>query len=50
MMYATRDASVSIGDRLIQMKIEDAMPQYDFEEVESFGNDDRGSYGSTGRN
>lgn len=48
MMYATRDASVSINDRLIQMKIEDAMPQYNFVEVESFGNEDRGGYGSTG--
>ena len=49
MMYATRDGSVSINDRLIQIKIEDAMPQVEFEEVEEFGNIDRGSYGSTGK-
>lgn len=48
MMYAIIDGKVSIGNRLIQMKIEDAMPQYEFKEVEHFGNDDRGSYGSTG--
>ncbi|MGL4451123.1 MAG: hypothetical protein ACRCTZ_08040 [Sarcina sp.] len=49
MMYATRDASVSINDRLIQMKIEDAMPKYELVEVDNFGNSDRGSYGSTGK-
>lgn len=49
MMYAVIDGNVCIGDRLIQMKIEDAMPQYEFEEVEYFGNKDRGSFGSTGR-
>ena len=48
MMYAVIDGKVCIGDRLIQMKIENAMPQYEFKEVEHFGNDDRGSYGSTG--
>lgn len=49
MMFATRDGSVSIGDRLIQIKIEDAMPKYEFEEVETFGNENRGGYGTTGK-
>lgn len=49
MMYATREGSVSIDDRLIQIKIEDAMPEIQFDEVEMFGNEDRGGYGSTGR-
>lgn len=49
MMYATRDGSISVDDRLIQMKIEDAMEQIEFEEVEIFGNEDRGGYGSTGK-
>ena len=49
MMYATRNAVVEVGDRLIQIKIEDAMPQYNLVEVEYFGNDDRGGYGSSGR-
>lgn len=48
-MYATREGKVSVGDRLIQMKIEDAMPEYKFKEVEYFGNKDRGGYGSTGK-
>ena len=49
MMYATRAGSVSLDDRLIQIKIEDAMPKVEFEEVEMFGNTDIGGYGSTGR-
>ena len=48
-MYATRNGSVRIGDRLVQIKIENAMPKFEFEEVETFGNKDRGGYGSTGR-
>lgn len=49
MMYATRDGSVSIGERLIQIKIENSMPKYNFEEVELFGNENRGGYGTTGK-
>lgn len=49
MMYATREGSVSLNDRLIQIKIEDAMPKIKFKEVEYFGNKDRGCYGSTGK-
>ena len=49
MMYATRNAVVEVGDRLIQIKIEDAMPQYNLVEVEYFGNASRGGYGTTGR-
>lgn len=49
MMYATRDGSVSINDRLIQIKIENAMPRIKFKEVVTFGNADRGGYGSTGK-
>lgn len=49
MLYATRNGSVKIGERLLQMKIEDAMPKYKLVEVEEFGNIDRGGYGSTGK-
>ena len=49
MMYATRNAKVNVGDRLIQIKIEDAMPNYHLVEVDHFGNEDRGGYGSSGR-
>ena len=49
-MYATRIGSVKVGDRLIQIKIENAMPKYGFEEVETFGDvPSRGGYGTTGR-
>ena len=49
-MYATRNGSVKVGDRLVQIKIEDAMPKYEFEEVETFGDvKSRGGYGTTGR-
>lgn len=49
MMYATRNAKVEVGDRLIQIKIEDAMPNYHLVEVDHFGNASRGGYGTTGR-
>ena len=48
-MYATRSGSVKVGERLLQIKIVDSMEKMEFEEVETFGNKDRGGYGSTGR-
>ena len=49
-MYATRSGSVKVGDRLIQIKIENSMPKYEFEEVVTFGDvPSRGGYGTTGR-
>lgn len=48
MFYATREGHINVGDRLLQMKIENCMEEVDFEEVEYFGNKDRGGYGSTG--
>ena len=49
MMYATREGHVDIGDRLIRIKIENAMPKFKFKEVATFRNEDRGRYGSTGK-
>lgn len=49
MFYATREATINVGDRLLQIRIQDSMPNIEFEEVEMFNNSDRGSYGSTGR-
>lgn len=49
MLYATRPGCVKVGERLLQMKIENAMPEYKFIEVNHFGNNDRGGYGSTGK-
>lgn len=36
------------GDKIGQFRIMEVMPSLEFEEVESFGNDDRGGFGSTG--
>ena len=36
------------GDKIGQFRIMEVMPQIEFEEVESFGNQDRGGFGTTG--
>lgn len=36
------------GDKIGQFRIMEVMPEIEFEEVESFGNQDRGGFGSTG--
>ena len=36
------------GDKIGQFRIMEVMPEIDFEEVESFGNEDRGGFGTTG--
>ena len=36
------------GDKIGQFRIMEVMPQIEFEEVEHFGNADRGGFGSTG--
>ena len=37
------------GDKIGQFRIMEVMPEIEFEEVESFGNEDRGGFGSTGK-
>lgn len=37
------------GDKIGQFRIMEVMPEIEFEEVEYFGNEDRGCFGSTGR-
>ncbi len=37
------------GDKIGQFRIMEVMPEIEFEEVESFGNIDRGGFGTTGR-
>lgn len=37
------------GDKIGQFRIMEVMPNIEFEEVESFGNSDRGGFGSTGK-
>ncbi len=39
---------VKQGDKIGQFRIMEVMPQIEFEEVESFGNQDRGGFGTTG--
>lgn len=38
------------GDKVAQFRIMEVMPEIQLEEVESFGNSDRGGFGSTGKN
>ena len=38
------------GDKIGQFRIMEVMPSIEFEEVESFGNAERGGFGSTGTN
>ncbi len=49
-VYATRDTSVQINDRLCQFRILRHQPEIVFEEVESLKNAARGGFGSTGKN
>ena len=46
--YATRDTHVEKNDRICQFRIIEEMPEVEFEEVETLGNEDRGGFGSTG--
>lgn len=36
------------GDKVAQFRIMEVMPEIELEEVETFGNEDRGGFGSTG--
>lgn len=48
--YALRDTEIHKGDRVCQFRIMEKQPNIEFEEVEQLGNEDRGSFGSTGVN
>ena len=41
---------IRTGDKIGQFRIMEVMPEIEFEEVESFGNQDRGGFGTTGLN
>ena len=49
-VYATRDTVVHVNGRIAQFRIMENQPRIVFEEVEHLGNDDRGGFGSTGKN
>lgn len=41
---------VKKGDKVGQLRIQESMPELELEEVDIFGNDDRGGFGTTGTN
>ena len=43
-----RGTLIKAGDKIAQFRLMEVMPEIEFEEVESFGNADRGGFGSTG--
>jgi dUTP pyrophosphatase len=49
-VYATRDTELKVNDRIAQFRIIEHQPTITFEEVESLGNQDRGGFGSIGKN
>ncbi len=48
--YATRDTVVHANDRICQFRIVENQPRIIFEEADSLGGENRGGFGSTGRN
>lgn len=47
--YALRDTEIHVNDRICQFRIMEHQPKLDFEEVKALGHDDRGGFGSTGK-
>lgn len=48
-VYATRDTTVHVNDRIAQFRIVENQPQIHFEQVEHLENANRGGFGSTGK-
>ncbi len=48
-VYATRDTIVQKNDRICQFRIVENQPKLVFEEAERLGNQNRGGFGSTGK-
>lgn len=48
-VYATRDTVIEKNERICQFRIMENQPRIVFDEVESLGGDNRGGFGSTGR-
>jgi len=48
--YALRDTVINFNDRICQFRIMEKMPNIKFNVVNFLSNEDRGSYGSTGKN
>lgn len=47
-VYATRNTQIIKGQRICQFRIQKNMPTFDFETVETLGNEDRNGFGSSG--
>lgn len=48
-IYATRDTEIHINDRICQFRIMKIQPEIIFNEVEHLGGEERGGFGSTGK-
>ena len=48
-VYATRDTTISMGDRICQFRIVKTQPNLKFHKVNFLGNKDRNGFGSTGK-
>lgn len=48
--YATRDTVVHVNDRICQFRIMENQPRIRFEEVDVLEGENRGGFGSTGKN
>ena len=49
-VYATRDTIIHKNDRICQSRIMEHQPSIEFEEVEHLEGEERGGFGSTGKN
>ena len=49
-VIAVRDTQVQVNDRICQFRIQRHQPRIVFEETETLGGEDRGGFGSTGKN
>lgn len=47
-VYATRETTININDRICQFRIQKNQPRIVFDEVEHLGGSNRGGFGSTG--
>lgn len=48
-VYATRDTTIEVDDRICQFRIMEKMPKVELLVVETLNNEDRGGHGSTGK-
>lgn len=49
-VYATRDTVIQKNDRICQFRIVENQPKIEFQQVSSLKNENRGGFGSTGKN